>query len=206
MPIYIFLAAPADVAEERALAERVIAQLAHDSASSALECVTWDTPDGFLTPDEADQRGLPHPSNCDVVILILWQQMGPPLPDTIRKPDGQPYISALEWVYQDALESSRRSGKPLIMVYRRILPAPLKLADPDFTPKDKQRRDVESFFASFYDEHGILNQNLSRYDTRRAFLENFEQNLKLQLRILAEASVLDDGRIALPRLAPLRAR
>ena len=33
-----------------------------------------------LTPQEAVNRGLPRPSACDCVVVVLWARMGTPLP------------------------------------------------------------------------------------------------------------------------------
>lgn len=59
----------------------------------AIEVVSWDDPDApspmpaNLTPQQAVDRGLPRPSECDLVVVILWGRMGTPL-ETPRKEDG----------------------------------------------------------------------------------------------------------------------
>lgn len=58
------------------------------------DVVSWEDPDAqtsmpaHLSPQETINRNLKKPSECDVVIVILWPRMGTPLPaDTYRKAD-----------------------------------------------------------------------------------------------------------------------
>ena len=93
----IFLASPGDVRDERELARAVIEQVRAERAFRGrlnLEIIAWDQPgaevamEAGLTPQEAIKRGLPKPSGCDLVIVILWSRMGTPLPTDDTKPDG----------------------------------------------------------------------------------------------------------------------
>ncbi len=75
-PIRIFLSSPGDVVEERKLASEIIATLQADPdfhSTVALEVVAWEKPDGppllaTMTPQEAINRGMPLPSECDIVM------------------------------------------------------------------------------------------------------------------------------------------
>src|SRR5215831_3412236 len=106
-PIRIFLSSPGDVSEERRLAREVIKdELSVDPllrGQVALDVVSWDDPFAptpmlaSLTPQEAVNRGLPKPSECDFVVIILWGRFGSPLPDSLRKPNGERYLSGTEW-------------------------------------------------------------------------------------------------------------
>ena len=99
----IFLSSPGDVADERTFAQQVIEQeLPKDPflrEKITCEVVRWDDPNAqvtmpaTLTPQEAVNRGLAKPSECDVVIVILWSRMGTPLPETCLKDDGSRYLS-----------------------------------------------------------------------------------------------------------------
>ena len=102
----IFLASPGDVRDERELARAVIEQIRTERAFRGrvdLECIAWDQPgaevamEAGLTPQEAIKRGLPKPSECDLVIVILRSRMGTPLPAEYSKPDGTAYLSGTEW-------------------------------------------------------------------------------------------------------------
>jgi hypothetical protein len=104
----VFLASPGDVGEERAIAREILSQLPYDALVNwrvVFEVVAWDQPRSgppllaTMTPQAAIAAGLPKPSECDVVVVILWSRMGTPLPDSYRKPDGTPYRSGTEWEY-----------------------------------------------------------------------------------------------------------
>ncbi len=100
----IFLSSPGDVAEERTLAREVLQRLQRTpllKGKVTIEVVSWDDPDApapmfaTLTPQEAVNRGLSKPSECDLTVVILWSRMGTPLPEP-RKADGSRYLSGTE--------------------------------------------------------------------------------------------------------------
>lgn len=76
----VFLASPGDVADERALALSVLDGLPYAPGlrgKITLETVAWDKDDAgtpmyaTLTPQDAIKQGLPKPSECDIVVIIL---------------------------------------------------------------------------------------------------------------------------------------
>jgi len=102
----IFLASPGDVADERSLALQVLEQIQYDPllhGKITLTSVAWDKPGAgtpmlaTMTPQAAIAQGLPKPSDCDVVIVILWSRMGTLLSADYVKSDGSPYYSGTEW-------------------------------------------------------------------------------------------------------------
>jgi hypothetical protein len=85
--------------------------------------VSWDDPaaptpmTAGLSPQEAVNRFGPKPSQCDIVVVILWSRLGTHLDvATFRKPDGEPYLSGTEWEFEDAWNAK---PQPEILVYRR---------------------------------------------------------------------------------------
>jgi hypothetical protein len=100
----VFLSSSTDVFEERALAMQTLDHLSRQlllRQQAALEVVAWDERSlvplsASLTPQEAINRRIYSPAECDIVIFILWSRMGAPLPDDFRKPDGHRYMSGLE--------------------------------------------------------------------------------------------------------------
>lgn len=143
------------MADERALALRVLEQLQYDPllrGRITVETVAWDKPGAgtpmlaTMTPQEAIKQGLPTPAECDIVIVVFWARMGTPLPDQWKKPDGSRYRSGTEWEYLNALEAAERQGKPAVLVYRRTEKINLDPDDPDFELKLQQRRQVKQFF------------------------------------------------------------
>src|SRR5512144_1325207 len=145
----VFLASPGDVADERALALRVLEQLQYDPllrGRITIETVAWDKPGAgtpmlaTMTSQEAIKQGLQAPAECDIVIVIFWSRMGTPLPVEWKKPDGSSYLSGTEWEYLNALEAAEKQGSPKILVYRRTERIPLYPDDPDFAANTQQWR------------------------------------------------------------------
>ena len=137
----IFLASPGDVLDERELARSVIGEIRIERSFRGrlnLEIIAWDQPgmevamEASLTPQEAIKRGLPQPSQCDLVIVILWSRMGTPLPAEYTKLDGTAYLSGTEWEYQNAITAARLSDRPKVWLYRRTQVPVLNLEDPEF--------------------------------------------------------------------------
>ena len=100
-----------------------------------LVVIAWDDPDARIpmlageTPQESVNNARPRPSTCDIVIVILWARMGTPLPETIRRPDGERYLSGTEWEYLDAVTSTREP-EPDVLVYRRTEEPMISIRDP----------------------------------------------------------------------------
>lgn len=86
-PLRIFLSSPGDVAEERTLAREVLQRLQRSPLLKGkvdIDVVSWDDPDApapmfaTLTPQEAVNRGLPKPSECDLTVVILGRAWARP--------------------------------------------------------------------------------------------------------------------------------
>ena len=76
----VFISSPSDVSEEREIARSVITDLPRShllKGRVTLEPVAWDDSArpvpmiGGIGPQEAVERGLPRPSECDVVIVVV---------------------------------------------------------------------------------------------------------------------------------------
>lgn len=195
----VFLASPGDVADERALALRVLEQLQYDPllrGRITVETVAWDKPGAgtpmlaTLTPQEAIKQGLPTPAECDIVIVIFWARMGTPLPDEWKKPDGGRYRSGTEWEYWNAFHAAKKQGKPDLLLYRRTEKPLIDLSDPDLMEKHNQWNQVEKFFAAFRNPDGSIGGGWNPYSTPA----EFQNNLKLHLHALI--------RHRLPELSP----
>ena len=149
--VRIFLSSPGDVADERKIARELIEgelQKHPSYRDLKLEVIAWDDPDARIpmlaneTPQESVNNARPRPSTCDIVIVILWARMGTPLPETIRKPDGERYLSGTEWEYLDAINSPREP-KPEVLVYRRTGEAQDRPGRSTTTPeKEEQYQNV----------------------------------------------------------------
>ena len=183
----VFLASPADVADERARALKVLEQLPYDPLLRGLvtlEAVAWDKPGAgapmlaTLTPQEAIAQGLPKPSECDIVVTIFWTRMGTPLPKEWKKSNGEPYLSGTEWEFLDAIQAVDRKGKPGVLLYRRSEVPSLLPTDPKFLEKYQQWQQVEGFFDSLRNPDGSIRQSHNAYDTPEQFDQDLERHLK----------------------------
>jgi formylglycine-generating enzyme required for sulfatase activity len=204
----VFLASPGDVADERALALRVLEQLQYDPllrGRITVETVAWDKPGAgtpmlaTLTPQEAIKQGLPTPAECDIVIVVFWARMGTPLPDDWKKPDGGRYRSGTEWEYLNALEgAAERQGKPAVLVYRRTEKIALDPDDSAFDLKSQQWQQVKQFFQSFANADGSLRRGYNPYLAP----DEFREQLNLHLRSLVREILEREAPVAAVQPAP----
>lgn len=184
----VFLASPSDVAAERVLALRVLEQLSRDPLLRdrlTLEAVAWDQPGAgapmlaTMTPQASIAAGLPKPSECDILVVIIWSRMGTPLSiDEYRKPDGSAYLSGTEWEYLDALEGAKHCGRPEVLVYRRTEKCLLDPCDPQIDDKLRQYRSVEAFFAGFRNPDNSIRAGFNECLTPEAFRDQLDHHLR----------------------------
>lgn len=189
----IFLSSPGDVADERTFAQQVIEQeLPKDPflrEKITCEVVRWDDPNApvtmpaTLTPQESVNRGPFKPSDCNVVIVILWSRMGTPLPDNFQKADGSRYLSGTEYEYEEAITAK---SPPYILVYRRKTKLELDPDDPDVEEKLQQRRRVNEFFVRFKNPDGSLKGGYAEYETPQAFRDRLRMDLRAYIEPLVQ--------------------
>src|SRR3954451_7841717 len=98
----VFISSPGDVADERGLIRRLLKdELPYDPflrGRVTFDVVSWDDPaaptplPALLTPQEAVIRFAGRPSDCAIVIVVLWSRLGTHLDvSTFRKVSGEPY-------------------------------------------------------------------------------------------------------------------
>ena len=186
----IFLASPGDVQDERMLARAVIEQIRAERAFRGrldLQCIGWDQPgvevamEANLTPQEAIKKGLPKPSECDLVVVILWSRIGTPLPAEYKKPDGTAYLSGTEWEYQNAIAAGTT-----VWLYRRSQAPQVAFDDPHFQEKRQQWDKVEAFFRGLVGKGGSLTGGVNAYQASDEFRRQFEQHLRDRLTAVVE--------------------
>jgi hypothetical protein len=184
----VFLASPGDVADERALARRLLKdELPYDPLlpnGIMFRIVSWDNPaaptpmPARLNPQEAVIRFAGRPSDCDIVIIVLWSRLGTHLELTkFQKADGDPYLSGTEWEYEDACK-----GRPKILIYRRTEEPKVGMKDPARAEKFRQYELVEQFFERFVNRDGSFRGSVTPYVTPTAFKERLATDLKHLLR------------------------
>jgi hypothetical protein len=171
----IFLSSPGDVKKERAFARKLIEyDLRKDAfikGDAILELVSWDDPDAppalpaHLTPQEAIDRGLPMPSECDIVVVIFWTRMG-----TLLKMGGENFDSGTAYEFNEALQAAKRTGgRPKILLYRRNYWT--------FFSSNEFGR-VNKFFEQLRNPDGSCRESFRTYSSLREFKKILYSNLK----------------------------
>jgi hypothetical protein len=184
----VFLASPGDVTDERALVRRLLKdELPYDPflrGRVIFDVVSWDDPasptplPARLTPQEAVIRFETRPSECDIVVVVLWSRLGTHLDlAKFQKTNGEPYLSGTEWEYEDACK-----GKADIFIYRRIEEPKIGMDDPALEEKLWQYGFIKQFFKRFKNPDGSFRGNVTDYDTPTAFKERLATDLKRLLR------------------------
>ncbi len=201
MRVRVFLSSPGDVAEERAAARRIIHDLQYDPllrGKVLLEAVSWDDPLGpapmvaTLTPQEAVNRGLPQPADCDIVVVIFWSRMGTPLPASAAA--GTEYLSGTHYEFEEA----RRAKRP-VLLYRRSERPSLSIDDPELDEKRQQWRLVGDFFARFVAPDGSISTAYTTYASPAEFCARLEVDLRSELKRLLDTEPAS-GAAPIPRM------
>ena len=200
MHLRVFVSSPGDVADERDRARSLLKdKLPYRPflrGRVTFDVVSWDDPAArvpmlaTLTPQESVNRGMPKPSACHIVVVVLWSRMGTELPAAIRRVVPVPslagtewesrYLSGTEWEFEDAVHAGPVPGTgraPEVLVYRRRAQLPEVLAFYGVDSLEGQRfeevrdqlRRVETFFARFQDPSGGLARSVTPYHTPSEF-------------------------------------
>jgi formylglycine-generating enzyme required for sulfatase activity len=206
-PLKVFLSSPDDVKVERNIADAILQELPRLHAwrgKFTFEIVRWDDPhaavpmDAQLSPQEALNRRLAKPSECDIVVVILWSRMGTPLIEPL-KPDGSSYLSGTEWEFDDALK-----GTGLLLVFRRMDEPLIAVLDPAHEQKAEQYRLVAKFFEGFNSKTGSATRSINFYTGEQEFAGTFRQKIEGVLRQIADdiwPNVVREGKVASLRVA-----
>src|SRR3984957_8283350 len=113
----IFLSSPGDVAEERALAEIVFRRLADEVADAGRLSVFIGDHEPLFAHTGFQQQ-IERPSQCDLVVSILWSRLGTRLPSDYAPATGEPAPTGTEFELRDAMSSYAKIGKPSLLIYR----------------------------------------------------------------------------------------
>ncbi|MCI5212283.1 MAG: hypothetical protein D3910_26655, partial [Candidatus Electrothrix sp. ATG2] len=135
-----------------------------------------------MDPQESVVRNLIAPSDCDLVVLVMWSRIGTPLSEKYSSFDGKPCHSGTEWEFLEAHRSYRKRGKPEILVYRRTEKSKTEVNDPQILDKINQWNQVEQFFSRLDNGFGNLRGGYTTYDNPDDFRVLFESNLRAIVR------------------------
>ena len=110
----IFISSPGDVTDERTIATEVIEHFNFTPEFKGefyLEALRWDDPRVSLpmsateTAQKSVDRYLIKPSECDIVVVVLWSRMGTPV-----NIDGRDYLSGTHYEFIEAVEAEVREA------------------------------------------------------------------------------------------------
>ncbi|MDX1654382.1 MAG: ATP-binding protein, partial [Candidatus Competibacteraceae bacterium] len=180
------------MADERALALQVIESLNNDPLCPPgirLEPVAWDRPGGgppldtWLSPQEAINRRMPLPSQCQILVCILWTRIGTPLPQDSELTDTDPPLTGTQWEFRDAMNADPR---PLALTYRCLREFRLPPTATDKRKRIEQMEGVDAFFAGFRDQQGVHRLSKMIYTEPGEFKTKLEHHLRAFLKELAD--------------------
>jgi tetratricopeptide (TPR) repeat protein len=182
----IFLSSPGDVAEERALAEIVFRRLADEVADTvSLKLVIWEHEPMFA--HTGFQQQIERPSQCDLVVSILWSRLGTRLPADFALGPGEPAPTGTEFELNDARAAYDEGGKPKLLIYRKIPGPQISLSAADFAERSEQYRRLDEFCRRFfYDSDGAISVAHSTFTDRH----EFERRLAEHVRAFLDREIL----------------
>ncbi|WP_300451758.1 ATP-binding protein [Accumulibacter sp.] len=140
----VFVSSPGDVPEERALTERVLRRLGEQYRDHVrLLVVLWEHEPLFA--HDTFQSQIERPSQCDLVISILWSRLGTRLPPDFAPAPGVVAPTGTEFEVQDALDAFRLRGRPHLLIYRRTTSPQVDVSQSDVRERVRQYEALEEF-------------------------------------------------------------
>jgi len=175
-----FVSSPGDVRHERAIVHDVIERLQEEVEGVAtLESVLWE--EEPLLATDTFQAQLTRPSDCDVMIAILWSRLGTPLSDELTRADGSRYESGTEYEFEDAVRGFHEHGRPQLLVYRKTSAASVSLDDEStILERVEQKKMLDEFLHRWFHnpEDGSLTGAFHPFETPQEFAQLLEGHLR----------------------------
>ena len=144
------------MAEERALAARVFRRLTSEFADVVtLRIILWEHEPLFAHTGFQEQ--IQRPSQCDLVVSILWSRLGTRLPADYSLEPGRPPPTGTEFEVRDALTAFEKYGRPNLLIYRKRAPPHVDMAGADADERFRQYKQLTEFCrTAFYDAQGAV--------------------------------------------------
>jgi tetratricopeptide (TPR) repeat protein len=210
--IRIFVSSPGDVTAPREIAAQIIERLAQDFARffSIDPPYLWQNEP--LSASRHFQDDIELPSAFDIVILILHQRIGTPLPEKTalreyRGIDGRVPVTGTEWEYEEALKSAQVKGAPDLLVYRSRGHASVDSWDAAKRGEQlKQLEALDIFWARHFRNQGVFLGAYTEFQTLEEFASRLESHLRQLLTKKIDSSA-KQGEQRAPQLwmhAPFR--
>lgn len=190
--VNVFISSPGDVSVERSIVRRVIDRLPYRPSLQgkiAFNVVDWDLTDtstameASLPPQEAINLGLPTPSECDIVVVILWSRLGTPYRDA----EGTLFESGTHWELENALDCPTTKT----IIYRGTEIPDLRGEEaPEREAKEKEYKRLQSFLKSdLFVKDSQAMRTVTRYSSPAAFEKRCERDIEVLVnRILEEVA------------------
>ena len=187
--IRIFVSSPGDVGAERVIADRVIRRLQREYRNIIdIEPILWENLP--LTPTTTFQDGIDEllrSAPIDVAIFLLGARLGSSPGRNYIRADGKPYGSGTEYEFDMMMEAYHRSGRPLILFYKKEIQERQVLSGKDFSEAEdiiQQFKAVNQFVEEhFYDKDKGAYIAYHLLDDKSI---GFEQRLETHLREIME--------------------
>ena len=181
--VRIFVSSPSDLDRERALIKEIVEQLGQEYLPYfRLQPVLWE--EEALTAAQSFQAGLARPSECDIVLVMLWTRLGTPLAD-------DPYggMTGTEWEFVDAVEASARDGRPQVLVYKKTTPRLVDVTNAQATREAVQDRErLDAFFTRhFFNPDGSFRRAFRQFESDQRLRALVEGQLRKLLNRLVSA-------------------
>ncbi len=189
----LFISSPDDVHEERQIVRQIVEKLNSDERVGTqvqISIVTCGNPNVYIpmlanqTPKSAMDKEILRPSECDIVLIIIWAGLGTLLSTNLIKEDKTRYEFSTEWEYDDAIKGAKHNdGHPAVLVYRSNQPI-IRPGETDLQGKIAQFQKVERFFSQFSGHENSLTGVSNLYDDIEQFETILEKHLRSVIRRL----------------------
>lgn len=176
----LFLSSPGDVPEERVVAQRVLRRVAQQYRELLeLTMVVWEHEP--LSAHTGFQQQIERPSECDLLVSILWSRLGTRLPADYVLTAGEEPPTGTEFEIRDALDARQRVGRPDVWIYRRTTPPRIDASRSDAREQLAQYEALDAFCARRLrdDQGGLLAHH--HYDAPHEFERAFTAHLRAWL-------------------------
>ena len=188
----IFVSSPGDVGAERVIADRVIRRLQREYRNRIdITPILWENLP--LMPTSTFQEGIDallKSAPIDVAIFILGARLGSSPGQNYIRADGTPYGSGTEYEFDMMMEAYRRSGRPMILFYKKDIPEQQILYGKGISEAESvisQFKAVNQFVEEhFYDKEKGAYIAYHLLDDKSV---GFEQRLEAHLREMVEKAL-----------------
>lgn len=206
--INIFFSSPRDASEDCKVALDAVRSVQAEFPDTWLYPYAWDSDSNDYpllatrSPQASVNEAVPTPSQCDIVVVILWSRIGTPLRlQEFRKDDGSAYASGTEWEFEDARRAAALGTLPRILVYWKRDQAVVTVDEMEDADKREeiflQRRQVREFIQRARDNRLGINE-FKKAEFRDLIMRNLKYEVSKVLE-LKPATEIDDS-IAVPQL------